>query len=184
MAARSTRPTDARAGRMLAVEVAPELLQSLRDEAARHDQPLAALVRRLLADGLQRRQELASADPDRVEALEAGLRALVGRVEALERPPGRTPRVTAASPPPAAPQPAQKSEPEPLADPVPLGEGEPVTTAELAERTGTNRAGWNNWAAGHAIGAIRRHRSAGNWRLVGRAPAPGGGPARWLWQPA
>lgn len=179
MVARSTRPKDARAGRMLAVEVGPELLQALRDEASHRGQPLAALVRRLLTDGLEQAREGGPAAPGRVTALEAALQALAGRVEALER----TPRATIPSPLPAAPQPALRPEPAAAASPADAPAGA-LTTAELAERTGTNRAAWNTWAAGHAIGDVRHHDAAGSWRLAGRAPAPGGGPPRWLWEPA
>jgi hypothetical protein len=58
-----------------------------------------------------------------------------------------------------------------------------VTTAELAERTGTNRAAWNNWAAKATAGDVRHHPDAGSWRLMGKAPAEVGGPAHWLWEP-
>jgi hypothetical protein len=80
--------------------------------------------------------------------------------------------------------------PEPEArpvDPLPLPprrEGEPLTSAELADRYGINRGSLNNWAAAHPIGAVRRHPRAGAWRLAGKAAAPGGGPLRWLWEPA
>lgn len=60
--------------------------------------------------------------------------------------------------------------------------GDAITTAELAEQTGTNRGSWNNWAGKAAPGAVRHHPTAGSWRLVGKAPAPGGGPDRWLWE--
>jgi hypothetical protein len=59
-----------------------------------------------------------------------------------------------------------------------------LTTAELAEQTGTNRAAWNNWAKPERIGQVRRHPQAGGWRLVGKAAPPNGGPERWLWQAA
>ena len=168
MATRSPRPKDARAGRMLAVEVGEELLQALRDEAKRLEQPLTTLVRRLLADGLEQRREGDHSDVGRVTALEAELVALAARVAALEAPP-----------PAPSPRP-----PSPAPQPVTAAPAGALTTAELAERTTTNRAAWNAWASGHAIGDVRHHDTAGNWRLVGRAPAPGGGPARWLWEPA
>jgi hypothetical protein len=59
-----------------------------------------------------------------------------------------------------------------------------VTTAELAEQTGTNRAAWNNWAKPERIGQVRHHPQAGSWRLMGKAAPPNGGPERWLWEPA
>lgn len=60
--------------------------------------------------------------------------------------------------------------------------GDAITTAELAEQTETNRAGWNNWAKAERVGQVRHHRTAGSWRLIGKTPAPGGGPDRWLWE--
>jgi hypothetical protein len=59
-----------------------------------------------------------------------------------------------------------------------------ITTAELAERTGTNRAAWNNWAAKSSPGDVRDHPQAGGWRLIGKAAAESGGPPRWLWEQA
>jgi predicted transcriptional regulator len=60
--------------------------------------------------------------------------------------------------------------------------GDALTTAELADQTGTSRGAWNNWAGKAAPGDVRHHPTAGSWRLVGKAPAPGGGPERWLWE--
>jgi hypothetical protein len=62
--------------------------------------------------------------------------------------------------------------------------GEGITSAELADRTGTNRASWNNWAAKAVVGDVRVHKEAGSWRLIGKAPSSVGGPARWLWEQA
>ncbi len=59
-----------------------------------------------------------------------------------------------------------------------------ITTVELVERTGTNRAAWNNWASPDRIGQVRHHPQAGPWRLLGKGPGPNGGPDRWLWAPA
>ena len=56
--------------------------------------------------------------------------------------------------------------------------GDALTTAELADQTGTSRGAWNNWAGKAAPGDVRHHPDAGSWRLVGKAPAPGGGPER------
>ena len=111
---------------------------------------------------------------ERVAALEAGLAELraAARVtpaprsaEPLRLPPDQLPLIP--EPVPAAPL-----------------SGDALTTAEVAERTGTNRAAWNNWAGGAGrVGTVRHHRTAGSWRLIGKAPAPGGGPDRWLWEP-
>ena len=59
-----------------------------------------------------------------------------------------------------------------------------ITTSELASATGTNRAGWVNWAQGKGQGAVRAHRTAGRWRLMGKAPTDAGGPARLIWEKA
>lgn len=61
---------------------------------------------------------------------------------------------------------------------------EALTTSELAAATGTNRAGWVNWAQGRAQGAVRVHKTAGSWRLMGKAPTDAGGPARLIWEKA
>jgi hypothetical protein len=57
-----------------------------------------------------------------------------------------------------------------------------LTTSELAAATGTNRAGWVNWAQGKDQGAVRAHRTAGRWRLMGKASTDAGGPARLMWE--
>jgi hypothetical protein len=59
-----------------------------------------------------------------------------------------------------------------------------LTTSELAAATGTNRAGWVNWAQGKESGAVRAHRTAGRWRLMGKAATDAGGPARLMWEKA
>lgn len=116
-------------------------------------------------------QPLAPATPD----LAAALAALEQRVALLEQ-----------ASPPAAP-PAPPASPDRVITAAHLGEvpAGAITTAELAERTGTNRAAWNNWAgAPGRIGEVRSHPQAGAWRLVGKAAPPAGGPERWLWEPA
>lgn len=59
-----------------------------------------------------------------------------------------------------------------------------ISTAELAARTGTSRSGWHQWARGKRPGAVRHHRQAGSWRLLGRVPALGSHSDRCLWEPA
>jgi hypothetical protein len=111
-------------------------------------------------------QVAAAGDPElaeRVAALEAAIADLAGQVAALV--PLPSPPVNAA-PPEAMEAPAGA-----------------LTTAELAMRTGTNRAAWNNWARPERIGQVRSHRTGGEWRLAGRATAATGGPPRWLWEP-
>jgi hypothetical protein len=78
----------------------------------------------------------------------------------------------------------QAASPERVIQPPQTGEAPTaaITTVELAEQTGTNRAGWNNWARPDRIGQVRQHPEAGSWRLVGKIPGPSGGPSRWLWE--
>jgi hypothetical protein len=63
-------------------------------------------------------------------------------------------------------------------------DGTGITTVELARRTGTNKAAWNNWAAKATPGAVRHHPQAGSWQLIGKSASPSGGPERWLWRDA
>lgn len=118
---------------------------------------------------------------ERVAQLEAA-------VAQLQAAPGRPPERVTPSIPPAgdAPSPERVS-PSPEALPQ-TGELLPppdaITTLELAERTGTNRAAWNNWAHPGRVGQVRRHPTAGPWRLVGKGEPSSGGPRRWLWAPA
>ena len=126
---------------------------------------------------------------DLVERLEA-LEAAVAALQQQQRRPARTPK-----PAPVASLPLELHPPDegsgeprtgepaiPLLEEVPAGA---LTTAELAERTKTNRAAWNNWARDKRPGAVRKMPAeVGDWRLAGKAPAPGGGPDRWLWEPA
>lgn len=66
--------------------------------------------------------------------------------------------------------------------PIEATDVESITTAELAALTGTNRGGWNNWAAKAAVGEIRNHPTAGRWKFIGRISDPvNGGPPRSLW---
>jgi hypothetical protein len=77
----------------------------------------------------------------------------------------------------------QAEQPAAVAQALPSPAGA-ITTNDLAQLTGTNRAAWNNWAAKAAIGAVREHPQAGRWRVVGKGPGPNGGPDRWLWEQA
>lgn len=176
-----------RKGAQLSLELEPQLLERLRARAAAEGRPLAVMVRRWLEAGLSgalEQQAGPAAVPDladlveRVERLEAELaqiRRSPERVEPLPAP---------QSPAPAAASPARVNSPSPERVSQITPTGDAITTAELAKRTGSNRGGWNNWAAADRIGEVRAHPQAGSWRLVGKAPAPGGGPERWLWEPA
>jgi len=193
-----------RKGAQLALVLPPELIERLRARAASEGATATALARRYLEAGLS--GDLAPAGvglagPDlsglseRVGALEAEV-AQLRRSASLDR--------VVSSPPAGGPEPlrvalgpgrleilgtadlnpsAEGAEPSPEAPAIPRS-GDAITTAELAEQTGTNRAGWNNWAKAERVGQVRAHPQAGRWRLVGRGAAPNGGPPRWLWQPA
>lgn len=102
-------------------------------------------------------------------ALAADLAALAQRVELLEQ-------AKASKPAPITTAPQQQA--------LALDAAEAITTAALAERTGTSRGAWNNWARPERIGQVRHHPQAGPWRLVGKAAPPAGGPERWIWEPA
>lgn len=170
-------PRDRR-GAQLALELEPALLQRLRAHAAADGRPVSTLVRRWIEAGLSGalQQEARPAGRDL-----ADLADRLGRLEAevaqLRRP-----------------APPKQVSPKPPAEPAPIPQmgdattGQPaggITTAELAERTNTNRAAWNNWARDKRPGAVRKMPpEVGQWRLAGKGPAPGGGPDRWLWEPA
>lgn len=116
---------------------------------------------------------------ERVAALEAGLAEL--RAAARVGPAPRSAELlrVASDQLPLIPEPASAARVTP-----PTLSGDALTTAQVAERTGTNRAAWNNWAGGAGrVGTVRHHPTAGSWRLIGKGPAPGGGPDRWLWEP-
>jgi hypothetical protein len=104
------------------------------------------------------------ASPD----LAAQLAAIEARLAALER---GSPVKVASIPLPTDAPPLQ-----------PLLDADGVTTVELALRTGTNRAAWNNWAKPERIGQVRHHPQAGSWQLIGKAAPASGGPERWLWR--
>jgi predicted transcriptional regulator len=152
------------------VRVDPALAAKLRREAQRRQQTPGVLVAEAIELLLSGNSSAPGPAPD---GLAAALSALEQRVVKLEQ---QRPAASA-RPAPAAP-PAAAALPE-LEAPA-----EAITTVELAERTGTNRAAWNNWAAKAAAGDVRHHPQAGAWRLAGKAPTPGGGPERWLWEPA
>jgi hypothetical protein len=185
----------ARSGRQLAIELPPELLQRLKTHAAANDQPVAALVRRWIEAGLGGALKAGAAAPDatgladRVAALEAAVAALqqqgTPRAPRIPKPPAGEPLELAFDLSPAAPKP----EPLPLAggSQIPHAGDAPaaaITTVQLADQTGTNKNGWNNWARDKNPGAVRHHPEAGSWRLVGRFPSGSGGPDRCMWEPA
>lgn len=180
-----------RRGSQLSVELPPELLQRLKGHAAAHGQPVSALIRRWVELGLRGDLETGAAAPagggagllERVAALEAAVALLQARP--VERAPKRERTRPVVEPLPLLGDldDSAQPKPEPPAPVLPPPDGA-ITTAELAERTGTNRAAWNNWAKNAKVGDVRDHPQAKSWRLVGKAQTDGGGPARWLWEPA
>jgi hypothetical protein len=150
----------------------PEALAAkVRAEAERRRQPVGSLVSEALETLLSAATNPLSSDSNPLvidSKLADRVAALEGRVRSLEA--GIT----------------QKNEQQP-----PKGEAQApemvsgaLTTSELASATGTNRAGWVNWAQGKDQGAVRAHRTAGRWRLMGKASTDAGGPARLMWEKA
>ena len=143
----------------------PEALASkARAEAERRRQPIGLLVSDalealLLADSNPLASDSKMAD--RVADLESRVRSLeAGITRKDEQPPTKEEALT------------------------PEAVSGALTTSELAATTGTNRAGWVNWAQGKDQGAVRAHRTAGRWRLMGKASTDAGGPARLIWEKA
>ena len=146
-----------------------ELAAKIRAEAERRRQPIGSLVSDALEALLATATNPLASDSnplasdsgiaDRVAALESRVRSLEAGI-------------------------TQKNEQQPTKEEAPTLEmvPGPITTSELAAATGTNRAGWVNWAQGKDQGAVRAHRTAGRWRLMGKAPADAGGPARLMWE--
>lgn len=158
----------------LAINCPAPLLQRLRAEAQRQEVTATFLVLQWIEAGLD--GELGRSSPPSSLDLEARLDALEQRLDGL---PASPIRAMPLSPKQGTPKPASPTAP---SDAVGLAAGGAITTAELAQRTGTNRAAWNNWAAKATAGDVRHHAEAGSWSLMGKAPAEVGGPARWLWE--
>ena len=182
-----------RAGAQLAIQAPPELLERLRAAASARRQTVTAVVVEAIEAALSGGLQAAAAPAAGAQLLER-VAALEAAVAQLQRP-ASPERVKAAPRSGDALGPGQLeiigarylSPPEPEAaspervEPIPRT-GDALTTAELSEQTGTSRGSWNNWAGKAAPGDVRHHSTAGSWRLVGKAPAPGGGPDRWLWE--
>lgn len=140
----------------------PEALAAkVRAEAAHRHQTVGALVSEALETLLSADSKPIASDSgmaDRVADLEGRVRSLeVGITRKDEQQPTKEEALT----------------PETVSG--------TLTTSELATATGTNRAGWVNWAQGKPQGAVRAHRTAGRWRLMGKASTDAGGPARLIW---
>ena len=111
-----------------------------------------------------------------------GLAEVLRRLEVLEQ---KVTKQSQAHHLPHGPAPAVQAErkPAPAAKPMaPVLTNGQLSSAELAIATTTNRAGWNNWASEQRVGQVRSHSTAGQWKLMGKAPAPSGGPDRWMWE--
>jgi len=158
----------------LAINCPAPLLERLRAEAQRQQATATSLVLAWIEAGLDGRLEASSPAPS--SQLEQRLDAVEQRLGALERSPKASPIRVMVDPLPEQVLSPKRTELPPLTG--------AVTTAELAEQTGTNRAAWNNWAKPERIGQVRHHPQAGSWRLMGKAAPPNGGPERWLWEPA
>ena len=164
----------------LNVRVDAALAKRLRKAAEARDTFPGVLVAQaieLLLSGNSKAQGQALSAPS--SDLAAALAALEQRVALLEQGAAQ-PSPKRGSPERVKPSP-EKGSPIPQTGEAPAGA---ITTIELAERTGTNRGAWNNWAADERVGQVRSHPQAGPWRLVGKGPGPNGGPDRWLWEPA
>ena len=143
----------------------PEVLAvKVRAEAERRQQPVGVLVSEALDALLATDSKPIAGDSKMADRLAD----LEGRVRSLEA--GIT----------------RKDEQQPTKEGAPTLEmvSGALTTSELATATGTNRAGWVNWAQGKESGAVRAHRAAGRWRLMGKAATDVGGPARLMWEKA
>lgn len=97
------------------------------------------------------------------------------RLEVLERKLAKAPTAAPATPSPAAPPPPAKP-----AEIPHLGD-DLLTPAQLELLTGTKRSTWNNWARPERIGQARTDGGV-QFVLVGKADAPNGGNARWMWR--
>ena len=141
----------------------PEALAAkVRAEAERRQQPVGVLVSEALEALLATDSKPIAGDSkmaDRVADLESRVRSLEAGI-------------------------TQKNEQQPTKEGAQAPErvSGTLTTSELATATGTNRAGWVNWAQGKESGAVRAHSTAGRWRLMGKAATDAGGPARLIWE--
>ena len=164
-----------RKGAQLSFELPPGLLERLRAHAAAERRTVAAVLRGWIEAGL-------------AGALERDVAQLqLGAIKATKRRerPDPLPAVKVSEMSDSGGFPPDLQEPPASPDRVipapPVGDA--ITTAQLAERTGTNRSAWNNWARDKQPGAVRKMPpEVGQWRLVGKAAAEAGGPARWLWE--
>jgi hypothetical protein len=166
------------------LRIEQELLAQMKAEARQRGLSLNSLAASAFERFLAGQ---ASAEPssNKLEGLEEVLR----RLEQLEQKVAKQslqahhlphgPATPAAERKPAPPRPAAAppSEPKQMAQ---LGDGL-LTPAELELLTGTKRGTWNAWARTERIGQTRSD-GGRQFELVGKADAPNGGNARWVWR--
>ena len=167
------------------LRIEQELLAQMKAEAKRRDLSLNSLAASAFARFLAG-QASAEASSNKL----AGLEEVMKRLEVLEQkvakqslqahhlPHGPATPPAERKPAPSKPAAAPPPEPKQMAQ---LGDGA-LSSAELAIATTTNRAAWNNWASDERVGQVRDHATAGQWKLMGKAPASSGGPDRWMWE--
>jgi hypothetical protein len=134
-----------------------------------------ALAAKVRAEAARRRQTVGALVSEALEALPVSDNGMADRVADLE---SRVRSLEAGITRKDEQQPPKEEEPTPGKVPGTL------TTSELAAATGTDPASWVNWAQGKDQGAVRAHRTAGRWRLMGKASTDAGGPARLMWRKA
>ena len=161
------------------LRIEQELLKQIKAEAKQRGLSLnllaASAFEKFLAGGGAAEQSA----PKQAELAE-----ILQRLEVLERKLAKQEQQQAHhlphGPAPAAVKPPAEANPAP---PPQLGDGA-ISTADLATATGTNRAGWNNWARDKSPGAIRKMKGdVGHWRYLGKFPSELGGPDRGMWEP-
>jgi len=133
------------------------------------------LAARVRAEAARRRQTVGALVSEALEALPVSDNGMAGRVAALE---SRVRLLEAGI--------TRKDEQQPTKGEAQAPElvPETLTTSELAAATGTDPASWVYWAQGKDQCAVRAHRTAGRWRLMGKASTDAGGPARLMWRKA
>lgn len=156
----------------LNIQVSADFLTRIRSVAESQGRTVTSLALQWLEAGLA-----GDRPADDGAAVSVRLAALEARLSALEA------RQSAPVPPACvAPAPVETT---PALFAMEGEVSQPLTSAELAEQTGTSRASWNNWASRNPVGSVRVHPAAGPWRLAGQRHEPRkGGPPRWLWEPA
>ena len=134
-----------------------------------------ALAAKVRAEAARRRQTVGALVSEALEALPVSDNGMADRVADLE---SRVRSLEVCITRKDEQQPTKEKETTPELVP------ETLTTSELAAATGTDPASWVDWAQGKHQGAVRAHRTAGRWRLMGKASTDAGGLARLMWRKA